>query len=473
MIRQLLMYALIGLTLAGCHRTNSLSEGTLYHGFTMIDPATREKSANAWMVVNQGKITDLGHDAMPDGLQHSVELNGLFALPGLIDAHAHITAGPHQVKIMDGQPLVTIESDDEITQFHARVALAFGITTVRNPGGDPEANAAYDEKILSREWLGPEALHAGAVVQPPPFGGKAFVYPRSQQAWLEEAKRQADLGMKYFKLYVSLTEDELRQGIEAAHTYGLEAIAHLDDVSWAKAIELGIDGLEHALPTSPDLLVEPARQEFLNTKGPDSKHFYRWFELVDLDSAPIQDLIHQLVRKEIQLNLTLSVNQWTYHTDDLNTVWSTEDQKFGHPESVQAVLGFLRMSAAGWDATDYQRAKATMPKVLEFARRLHQAGVPMMIGTDSNGGGPLLASEAQLHVDAGIPVWGVLNMLTHQAAAMLGISDRIGRFAKEMEADIVFLEQDPLEDIANIKTGHSVLVNGEYSTHEALLPPLQ
>ena len=301
-------------------------------------------------------------------------------MSGLIDAHGHITSGPHKIEILDGTPAVTIESNDDITQFNARIALAFGVTTVRNPGGDPAANARYDENIATGEWIGPEALHAGAVIEPPPFAGSAFAYPQSPEEWSAEAARQAALGMKYFKLYVDLTEDELAQGIKAAHEHGLKAIAHLNSVSWARAAELGVDGLEHALPTSPDLLEPKARADYLAGLGPDSKFMYRWFELADYEGPVFREMVQLLAQKKIQTNMTLTVNELIYNLDDLATVWPEEDRQFVHPENLKATVAFLQAGATGWNEEDFERARAVMPKVYEFARILHEAGVPMMIG---------------------------------------------------------------------------------------------
>lgn len=108
-------------------------------------------------------------------------------MPGLVDAHAHITAGPHKVELVNGAPAGTIPSVDEVTQFNAKTALAFGVTTVRNPAGDSEANARYDQQVASGAWIGPDAVHAGAAVQPPPFTGAAFTCPRTEAAWQGEA----------------------------------------------------------------------------------------------------------------------------------------------------------------------------------------------------------------------------------------------------------------------------------------------
>ncbi|WP_162178300.1 amidohydrolase family protein [Parvularcula oceani] len=462
---------LLGLSLlAACQSTAEPEPGTLYFGYTAVDPATKTHEPRSWMIVRGETISEQGQGRPPqgEGLERR-DMTGLFALPGLVDGHAHITSGPHAVEMADGAPVVTIESVDGITQFHARMALASGITTVRNPGGDPVANARYDENVASGAWAGPEALHAGAVIQPPPFGGNAFAYPATPAEWDEEAERQAALGMSYFKLYSSLTEDELRLGIEAAHRHGLAAIAHLDAVSWSRAAALGIDGLEHALPTSPDLLEPGARQDYLNGLGPDSKHTYRWFEFADFDGPLFQDMLSALSANGVTTNMTLQVNHLTYGGGGFETLFSAEDLQHIHPDVLAASQEFLVAGAAGWTGEDLARAQAVVPKLYEFVRRLHDAGVPMMIGTDSNGGGPFLAFEMALHEDAGLSRWDILNMASSQATKLLDLADRTGRIEEGLEADVVFLRGDPAQDLRHIRSVAAVLSNGREFDPEALM----
>ena len=222
-------------------------------------------------------------------------------MPGLIDAHAHITAtGILKVEMVNGAPVVSMKIDEAITQRNARVALARGVTTVRNPAGNPEENAQYDRMIASGAWTGPEARHAGAAIQPPPMGGVMFAYPRTEAEWQAEASRQAKLGMTYFKLYTDLSEQELATGIRVAHEHGLQAIAHLNNVSWTRAVELGIDGLEHALPTSPDLLEPEARARYIAERDVTSRFMYRWFEHADFNGPLIRRLVELLAKKKIR-----------------------------------------------------------------------------------------------------------------------------------------------------------------------------
>jgi imidazolonepropionase-like amidohydrolase len=443
----------------------------LYYNFTLVDPATEKRIEKAWVVVENGRLSRVGSGRLPrkSGGMRPHDLSGRFVMPGLIDAHAHITAtGILNVEMVDKSPVVTMKMDESITRHNARVALARGVTTVRNPAGNPEENAKYDRMIASGEWIGPEARHAGAAIQPPPFGGPMFAYPRTEAEWQAEASREAKLGMTYFKLYMDLNEQELASGIRAAHEHGLRTIAHLNNVSWMRAAELGIDELVHALPTSPDLLEPEARARYLAERDMTSRFMYRWFEHADLDGPLMRRLVELLAKKKISVDLTLIVNEIVYNSDDLSRVVPRTELAYFHPDVLAVYELQLRASTTGWTAEDYSRARAAMPKVLAFARLLHEAGVPMMIGTDS-GGGIMIDREMQLHREAGIPAWSVLRMVTSDAAGILRMGDRIGRIEKGYEADLAILDADPLADVHAIAQVHGVINNGEFLRAEELI----
>ncbi len=461
--------------LSGCASDRVAPQADLYYNFTLIDPATEKRVENAWVVVEAGRLSRIGSGRPPKSVDpaRTHDLGARFVTPGLIDAHAHIAAtGILKVEMVNGAPVMSMKIDDAVTQRNARVALARGVTTVRNPAGSTDANAQYDRKIVSGEWLGPEARHAGAVIQPPPMGGEMFVYPRTEAEWQAEASRQAKLGMTYFKLYIDLSEQELATGIRVAHEHGLKAIAHLNNVSWARAVELGVDGLEHALPTSPDLLEPEARAKFLAERDMTSRFMYRWFEHVDLNGPLMRRLVELLARKKIPVNLTLIVNELVYNTDDLARVLPQSQLKFFHPDVVAVYESQLRASATGWTPEDYTRARAAMPKVLAFARTLHEAGVPMMIGTDG-GGGVMIDRELELHREAGIPVWDVLRMATSGTADIIKIGHRVGRIQEGYEADLAIFDADPSADVRAAGQVYGVINNGKFLRSEELTRDLR
>ncbi len=446
----------------------------LYTNLVLLDPEKEGRTANAYILVADRKIVEVGTgtpNAKSKARIHN--MGGRFALPGFIDAHAHITLGPQVVQVRDGIPSITFKSDDAISQRYGRIALAYGVTTVRNPGGETAANARYEQMVANGQWIGPDALSAGAIVEPPPFDPPYFVYPRTEDEWQAEAAHQAQLGMKYFKLYSELTEEEVARGIRVAHQHGLKAIAHLNKVSWTRAAQLGIDGLEHALATSPDLLEPQQRATYISELGADSKFMYRWYELADYDGPRIREMIHLIVEKKIALNLTLVVNEIVYNSDNLNRAYPAEFRRYEDPKTLESALTGLRLSSTGWTPDDFIRARAIMPKVLQFARRLYEAGAKMMIGTDGHGGSWFYARELALHAQAGIPIWAVLHMATSQAADILGIGRHTGRIAPGFDADVVFLDRDPSRDIGAARSVHSVLSKGRYFVSNELLRQLE
>jgi imidazolonepropionase-like amidohydrolase len=461
--------------LPGCASNRVAPHADIYYNFTLVDPATEKRVENAWVVVEAGHLSRIGSGRPPKSLDplRAHDLGGRFVLPGLIDAHAHITAtGILKVKMVNGAPVISMKIDAAVTQRNARVALARGVTTVRNPAGNPDENAQYDRMIVSGAWMGPEARHAGTAIEPPPFGGEMFAYPRTEAEWQAEASRQAKLGMTYFKLYMDLSEQELATGIRVAHEHGLLAIAHLNNVSWTRAVELGIDGLEHALPTSPDLLEPEARARYSAERDPTSRFMYRWFEYADFNGPLVHRLVELLARKKIPVDLTLVVNELVYNTDDLARVLPQSQLRYFHPDVLAVYESQLRASAAGWTPEDYTRARAVMPKVLAFARLLHEAGVPMMIGTDA-GGGVMIDREMELHREAGIPVWDVLRMATSDTADIMKMGDRIGRIKEGYEADLAILEADPVADVRATAQVYGVLNNGKFLRATELMGGVQ
>jgi imidazolonepropionase-like amidohydrolase len=414
----------------------------------------------------------VGKGAAPGGRFAAVhDMAGLYAMPGLIDAHAHITTGPFAVKVENGRPSIEMVSADRFTRFNAAIALAFGVTTLRNPGGSTEAAARYDRMWASGEWVGPRALNAGAIIQPPPYGGAAFAYPRTPVEWDAEAARQAAAGMTYFKLYLGLSEAELAEGVRAAKAHGLIPIAHLEAVSWKTAAGLGVRQIEHILPISADLL-EPAARAAYAPQTPLDHGYYQWFELADYDGPLIRGMIRTLVDKGVVVTPTLLVEDIVYHADDLSRIFPPDELKDYQPESFASAKANYDALAKIWTAEDFQRARAAWPKVLRIVKLLHDSGVKLMIGTDGTGGAPVYARELYDMTQTGIPVWEVLRMATSGNARLMGLTDT-GRIAPGLKADVVFLRADPAKDVRNVRQVAWVVAGGRAYRSEDLVATAQ
>ncbi|MEZ5960781.1 MAG: amidohydrolase family protein [Hyphomonadaceae bacterium] len=451
------------LSLSACATAPAPADAQLYTNFTLLDPATETRVEDAFMLVSNGRILTTGRGDGPANVpaDRRHDMNGAYALPGFIDTHAHITLGRLAIEVQDGAPSIRATSEDEITAHNARMLVSFGVTTIRNPGGDTEANAAYNEDLRTGAMIGPEQRAAGEILDNSHIAGLSIDV--DDAASIEAAvAHQAEAGMNYIKLYQLLDEAQFTAGVEAAHRHGLEAITHTGAITWDRAAELGVDAIVHAMPISADSLPLSARDGY---RGPDqtgTHAFYEWWERADLDSPEIQRLIRVLAERQVTVDLTLVVFQKNFWGDDLSV--RDTGAEFVHP-LVRENWRVFRFDL-GWQPEHYARARAIWPKIQRFARMLHDAGVPLTIGTDLSN--PFVSpgydtiAEIHLYQEAGIPAWDILRMATSDAAATLHMDDRIGRLTRGMEADVLFIEADPTIDVANAMRTRAVLLNGAF-----------
>jgi imidazolonepropionase-like amidohydrolase len=439
---------------------------TVYTGVTILDPEAERRLPDRYIVVRDKRIVSIGQGRVPRRFRDAerVDMTGRFALAGLIDTHAHMTVGPLAAKRVEGKVDISMEGNAAMTRHDALMMLAFGVTTLRDPGGDTARMIAYRDGVAAGQITGPEARVAGGVIDRPLFAVRGLVDPVTDaEPVAAVVRRQAAAGVDYIKLYQGLSAAELQEGIAAAHGLGLPTIAHLAGVSWTTAADLGIDSLVHAMPVSPDLLRGERRSAFLATQKPGSLDFYRWYEEVDLDGPEVRAMIAALARRKIPVDATLIVFRQAFWGDDR----AVRDADLAFANAPLAKNWTTAFSFdAGWTAEDYRRAKAVWPKVLRLVRMLHEAGVPLTIGTDMNNPfvspGASMVREMALHVEAGIPAWEVLRMATINGARLLKLDDRTGRLKPGKEADIVFLEADPSRDIRAVGKVAGVVANGQF-----------
>lgn len=447
-------------------------ERTVYTGVTLLDPVSEQRLADRYIVVDGSRIVAIGEGRPEAGYADAAvtDMSGRFALPGLFDTHAHITLGPVMPEVKDGEVSLVVSGTDDITRHDALMLLAAGVTTIRDPGGDTARMVAYRDAVTDGRITGPEARVAGAVIDRSPFPVTGLVdRVDDTRSVTDHVVAQTRAGVDFVKLYEALTVEDLAAGIQAADAAGVGTIAHLSDVSWTQAANLGIDALVHAMPISPDLLPADRRAAWIETRRPGPYAFFEWYEQADLDSPEIADMLRTLADRRVSVDATLIAFNLAFFGDDETR--RDRDVAWAHPAMVENWQTAFRFDL-GWTADDYARARAVWPKVQRFVRMMYAAGVPLTLGTDMNNPfvapGASVAREMELHVAAGIPEWAVLRMATSDAARALKVDDRTGRLAPGLEADIVFLDADPSLDIAAVTTVAAVVENGRFHQPEAL-----
>ena len=173
--------------------------------------------------------------------------------------------------------------------------LAGGVTSVRSPG-DLDPDGMY--------WL-KAATARGAVAGPRVFmGGHYIDNSPSQIGWFTPVRSPAEVTERIaqwkdridvVKFYTSTTEAQMQAGIAAAKAAGLPTTAHLGTITATRAIDMGIEGLEHGIYAMPELGAP---------KFPPSKVDGCPLGDLDVSGRLVTDLIGTIVKSRVAIDPT-------------------------------------------------------------------------------------------------------------------------------------------------------------------------
>jgi imidazolonepropionase-like amidohydrolase len=398
-------------------------------GAIVIDGTGNAPKPNAAVIVNAHKIVDVITDySKYDDYYYSshnanvLNLTGKYIIPGLFDMHAHIAG-------VSKNSYNQTESENML-----KMLSAYGITTIRNPGGPTDQSVALKQNVTNGKIKGPRIFTAGRLINDPripiPFVEKQV---KTEQEVRQEVRLQAAAGVDYVKLYVGLMPNLVRAAIDEAHHNGLKVIGHLYLTSWTDAANLGIDALTHGIPVSPYLLPKDKQRTFIeNGLGPFD-HFL-WLSLVNLDSSnnngestEINEMIKSLVTHRVPIDPTLDI--------------------------YEAML------------KDDKKDQYLWPKVLRLTKMIYKNGVEILSGTDIPNFGLLpgrsLHHELELLVAAGINPLDVIKIATRNGADALGILNKVGTIENGKEADMIVLAANPIDNISNTKKIEAIINDGK------------
>jgi imidazolonepropionase-like amidohydrolase len=223
-------------------------------------------------------------DRPPPG---AIDLRGRTVLPGLIDAHVHLSSdvdrspgfGPPPP--LKGEPPRRRELGYFVLARAARAFLEAGVTTIRDVGSyDDEALAVRDAIGLGL-IDGPRVLTCGRIVSATAPGGRIFGTMYREADGVDEMRKavreQIRRGADFIKVMATgarsvvgedpepaqLTRPELQAVVEESHRMGRRVAAHAEGIGGARlAVEEGVDTIEHGLSLhrEPELLAKMAER---------------------------------------------------------------------------------------------------------------------------------------------------------------------------------------------------------------------
>jgi imidazolonepropionase-like amidohydrolase len=394
----------------------------------ILDVKTGTMLSGQAIVIEGDKIVSVGPaaDAKLSPATQTIDLPNATVLPGLIDAHTHLTFDPANL----GYEGLGISYPREALfgARNARVTLEAGFTTVRNVGAGGYSDVALRDAINAGDVPGPRMLVSGPAIGitgghcddnllAPQFHATELGVADGVDAVRHKVRENIKYGADLIKICATggvmskgddpnasqYTREEMKAIVEEAHRLGRKVAAHAhgaEGVSWAS--DAGVDSIEHG-------------------------------HLMD-DSS-----IATLKKNGTYIVPTLYLMDW--NRENLG--------KRNAPDYV--VRKMQAVSAVGQD---------TLKKA--FA-----AGVKVAFGTDAavypHG---LNAHEFAVYVRLGMSPLQAIQTATIHGADLLGWSSKIGTLEAGKWADLIAVEGDPLKDVTTLQQVKFVMKGGEVVKNE-------
>ncbi|MDB4908301.1 MAG: Amidohydrolase family protein [Gemmatimonadetes bacterium] len=378
----------------------------------LIDVEAGTSAPGATVIIRGNRIAEIGNDGsvpIPVGAR-VIDAAGKSLMPGLWEMHGHYGG----------------QSDA------GRFKLAAGITSQRDLvtlSADPFDIVARARRIRSGREVGPRVINAGGFIDGTGYyGGPSTVLVDSAAQAVRWVNAYADSGFVNIKLYSSFPVAFVAPTIAAAHARGLRVSGHVPSGLRAEqAVRLGFDELNH---------MNFVMLNFLGGDTIDTRGTGRFMPVaergatVNVEGPAVRDFIALLVQKHVAVDPTLCVfeSQFT--------------------------------SARGLPATsDAQRARyrGAFETMARLTLALHRAGVRLVAGTDNS---CALARELELYVQYGMRPAEALRIATLGAAEYATLQKELGSIAVGKLADLVLVEGNPLEKIADVRNVRLVIKDG-------------
>lgn len=466
-IKKIAIYSFFLVTLIyfGCTTENQKSEeqSIVFRNISVID-AKNGLQTNLTVVIKGKRIYEIkpADEIEIDENAIVVDGSGKFLIPGLWDAHVHLSYEP------------------ELTSSMFQLFLVNGITSIRDTGGQLDLVMPLKVKAEQDPEKSPRVMVAG-----PLLDGVPTVYDGISRPKLglgagtpEEAERLIEdfvnAGVDFIKSYEMLTPQTFESVIAKSKSYGKIVTGHVPlSMDVIEASDLGLRSMEHmrnlemACSSNFDSLLD-ARRKMLD----DGKNE---------EGGILRSRIHQAQRSfavqnqdEQRRNLVLSrlADNQTWQIPTLSIVTVSSRRPFGK-ESWRENFRYLPDSVKiRWGKASKEFSESPIDSAsqlyaewaIEMISYMKEAGVVIMAGTDSPIAfltpGFSLHEELSLLVEGGLSPLQALEAATLRPAQYFEMEDQLGTIEVGKLADLVMLNANPLEDISNTKSIQAVVRDG-------------
>ena len=400
------------------------TERWVIHAGRLVDMKSDQARENVDVVIDGNRIASVvPHSASSHGSLRVVDASAHTVMPGLVEYHSHM--------------------QKDLGEAHERVALAFGITTVRSPGSTPYEAVEDREAVDAGVRIGPRIVAGGYLMEWQRVYYKMAVAVANAAHLELELQRAKILGHDVLKAYVRMPDLQARRIADFARENGMASSSH----EVYPAALSGLDGTEHTTGTS--------RRGF----SPKVATLNRSYD----------DVAQLWGRSGMTFTPTLALGGATMTRMLAADSALRTDERFGlYPDWLSAQVrggGGGRGGAGGGGG----RGGAGGGRGGRGGGAANQGGIDAMIVGAQNAGARVVAGtdtpnaanvQAELiaYVAAGMTPFQALKTATVNPALALGLN--IGTIEAGRLADLAIVEGNPLQDISATYRVIRVVANG-------------
>ena len=413
-------------------------------GGTLIDGYGGRPVRNSVILIDGERISAVGTVSslpVPKGAE-VISTEGMSVLPGLWDMHVHLMLNGHSdYTHWDKTYLPQLAS--VIMPASAKQLLMAGVTSARDLGAPLDDSITVRNRLNKQELTGATVYVSGPFIQHAPYPGtEAF---RWGVTGVDDARAKvrklADGGVDVIKLIDvdQMTVEEVKAVVDEAHRRNLPVVGHAHrPEEIRRGLAAGVDCFEHtglaAAPEYPEDIMQMIRERAANmAAGP-----LFW-------TPTIEGLFnYEYIRDNPE------------HIDD--TAW--------HEGLPKPIVDDIRQSLEHPERLDYFRATPSRrPTLARKFQQLREAGVTLLVGTDSGIPMKFHSGSTWRELDAWVNLLGVDAMTTIRAATFwpavaMKKEREVGTISPGKYADIIAVKGDVLRYISLLQRVDVVVKRG-------------
>jgi imidazolonepropionase-like amidohydrolase len=427
-------------------------QAVVIQGGTLIDGNGGAPVPDAVIVIQGNRISAVGRRGqvnVPAGAQ-VIDATGKFVIPGLWDAQV------------------------SYQWYFGEVMLNNGITATVDVGNSGEIAIPHRDAILHGKSRGPRPFTSISrfTANPGGTGLESILTPDKAPKSATEALSLARTFLAAGADYVMFTDgamplDYYKTIFDEAHRQGkaVNARPYGPILGPKEAAELGANNLSHSAGLADALMKNPLIYEPSRAGRNEAD---MWSEM---DDARAKEMIQILVQHNVALTPTFRARLAPYPKDW--ALFAEQDRRFFDDADSSLLAYYPRdrivTALAGYRATPptgavAERRRRGYLNALRFHKMFVDAGGHLIPGANTNAGrvpGNSFFQEVAIFTEAGVTPMQIIQGATKWSAEMMAKDKDLGTVEAGKIADIVILDQNPLQNIANLRSTNAVIFDGK------------